>query len=150
MRDVPESSLRVAARRGTHTNDRSSCSGQTLVLRTRRSAAGRSGRGLNGKLGPGVVRMSPVRPTEPVPGSRTLSHDQRARRKFSSATKVKVAPKRPRRPLRPTHGQPPPKEVARAALAPNSQALRGAERAAGAREASGSRSHGGGVAPVHQ
>ena len=42
-----------------------------------------------------------------------------------------------------------PKKVARAALAPNSQALRGAERAAGARE-SGSRSYGGGVAPVHQ
>ena len=121
-----------------------------LVLRTRRSAAGRSGRGLNGKLRLGVVPMSPLRPKDPVPGSRTLSHHagpslqnfQSSPRKSSIETTKATPPTH----LRTTS----PKEVARAALAPNSQALRGAERAAGAREASGSRSHGRGVAPVHQ
>ena len=111
---------------------------KTLVLRTRRSAAGRSGRGLNGKLGLGVVTMTAARPKEPVPGSRTLSHRpgpslenfQRSPRKSSIET---------------TKATPPtglwttsPKEVARAALAPNSQALPGAEHAAGAPRGKGS------------
>ena len=82
--------------------------------------------------------MSPVRPREPIPGSRTLSHHA-----GPSVENFQSSPRKTH--LRTTKATPPtnrrtisPKEVARAALAPNSQALPGAERAAGARRGKGS------------
>ena len=58
----------------------------------------------------GVVEVSPVRPTEPVPGARTLSHHQGDTEKIFKAARVKVASTRPRRPVRPTHGRSPQKK----------------------------------------
>ena len=93
---------------------------------------------INGKLRISSVKATLARPTEPISGSRTLSHHpgpshenfQSSLGKSSIETTKATPPPHPRTIS--------PKEVARAALAPNSQALPGAERAAGAPRGRGS------------
>ena len=172
------------------------------MLRTRRSAAGRSGRGVNGKLRISSVKATLARPKEPIPGSRTLwKHQGPSLEKFQSslgkssrdATKgtppprprsirtVKSRPRgssaqlpgspwrrarcrrapregqpvvgveRPNGPLRRAYEASSPSSRARAAQLPlRLPAPRVLQPRAPQNKPSGSRSHGGIKAPVHQ
>ena len=86
----------------------------------------------------GVVEGSPGRPKDPIPGSRTLSHHPGPSvENFQSSPRTTHL--QTTKAIPPTHRRTiSPKEGARAALAPNSQALPGAERAAGAPRGKGS------------
>ena len=82
-----------------------------------RKCSERSGHGLNGKMALGGVPMSPGRPTEPIPGSRSLCHHGGPSSKIFKAAWVKVASKRPRRPLRPAYEASSPSSRARGSSA---------------------------------